>query len=206
MTVGVSHQLVGFLGGRVKADKMIYIVIYRERQLDVGPVHRAGGSVNQMFDFEMPAVFQDVPEANQIAVDIGARVFQRIADTRLGGKVDHELGSMLVEQLPQRVLSRDISPAEYEIVPFLEKFQPALFQIDVVVIIQVVHTDHGLAMIEQATGQVKANDPRRPGDQNWSHALRLSGPSWQVKEEAFSAAQIRCTACEHAACIAIFLW
>src|SRR5262249_19778697 len=158
----------------------------------------------QMFDFEMSATLQNVAEANQIAVDICAGIFQRIADTRLGRQVDDELGSMLVEQLPQRVLLRDICPGKYELVSFLEKFQPALLQIDVVVIIQFIHADHGLAAIEQATGQVKANEPCRPGDKNWSHALRLSGPSWQVKEGGFFSSRIRCTACEDAACTAFF--
>ncbi|MNR42031.1 hypothetical protein D3C85_1605020 [compost metagenome] len=38
------------------------------------------------------AAFENVEKATQVAVDIGARVFQRVAHPGLGSQVDHHFG------------------------------------------------------------------------------------------------------------------
>ena len=40
MAVGVRHQLVGFLRRSIEADRMIDVVLHRERQLGVGAIDR----------------------------------------------------------------------------------------------------------------------------------------------------------------------
>ena len=39
MAVGVRHQFIGFLAGCVQADRVIDIVMNRERHMRIGAIH-----------------------------------------------------------------------------------------------------------------------------------------------------------------------
>lgn len=90
MRVAVRHQLVGFFGGGVKADRVIDIVFDAEGKFFVGAVDGARRRVNQMFGFVMAAGFEDVDEAGDVALGIRARVIERIADAGLRGEMDDD--------------------------------------------------------------------------------------------------------------------
>jgi len=81
---------------------MVDAVLDRERQLAVGAVDRTGRGVDQVFDAAMAASFEDVEEADDVAVDVGARVLQRVAHAGLRGEVDHAVGLEGVERGVQR--------------------------------------------------------------------------------------------------------
>src|SRR5690554_4293960 len=48
VAVGVGHQLVGLLGGRVQAQGVVYVVMHGERHGFVSAVYRAAGCVHQV--------------------------------------------------------------------------------------------------------------------------------------------------------------
>ena len=50
-----------------------------------------------MLDAVVPAALEDVEEADEVAVDVGVRVGQRVAHAGLRGQVDHALGALARE-------------------------------------------------------------------------------------------------------------
>ena len=98
MAVGVGHQLIGLLGGRIEAHRMVHRMVLRKRQLAVAAIHRAAGGVNQMANPLVAATLQDCSKANQIALQIGRRVLDRVTHPRLGGEMHHPVGAQLGKQ------------------------------------------------------------------------------------------------------------
>ena len=84
----MGHQFVGFLGGCVKADGMVYIVLDTEGQVRISAIDGTGRSINQMLHIRVPAAFQDIHEAQNIGVYIGAGIFDGVPHTRLSCEMD----------------------------------------------------------------------------------------------------------------------
>jgi hypothetical protein len=55
---------------------MVDVVVHRERQLAVGAIDRAGRRVHEVLDMRVAAGFEHVDEADDVAVDLGLRIFQ----------------------------------------------------------------------------------------------------------------------------------
>jgi hypothetical protein len=49
-------------------------ILHRERQLAVGAIDGAERRVDEMSDLAMPAGFEDVDEADQVALYVGLRI------------------------------------------------------------------------------------------------------------------------------------
>jgi len=63
MAVGVGHQFVGLLGGRIEAHRMVHAVVFGEGQLFVAPVNAGAAGIDQVFHLIVAATFQDIDEA-----------------------------------------------------------------------------------------------------------------------------------------------
>ncbi len=68
MTVAVSHQFVGLLSRSIQAQRVVDVVVNRERYRAVRPVHTAAARINQMRRSRLPASFQNIDESNYIAL------------------------------------------------------------------------------------------------------------------------------------------
>ncbi len=62
MAVGMRHQFVRFFRRRIKADRMIDVVVNGKRHVLVGAVDRTRRSVNQMVRSDVPRAFEYVQE------------------------------------------------------------------------------------------------------------------------------------------------
>ena len=98
VAVGVGHQFVGLLRGRVQAHGMIDVVCTEKGIVVFGPVHGARRGVDEMAHARMTAAFEHVDEADEVAVDVGVRMGQRVADSRLGRQVDYNVEPLRLEQ------------------------------------------------------------------------------------------------------------
>ncbi len=98
LAVGVCHELVALLGGGVQRDRVIDLVVGGIRNLLVAAVHAGGARVHEVFDFKVAACFQDVVETDEVALDVGIRVRDGIADTGLGGEVHDDGKVVFLEQ------------------------------------------------------------------------------------------------------------
>ena len=102
LAVGVRHELVALLGGGVQRDWVIDFVVGGVRDLLVAAVHAGGARVHEVLDFAffgaLAACFQDVVESDEVALDVGIRVCDGIADACLGGEVHDDGKVVLLEQ------------------------------------------------------------------------------------------------------------
>ena len=80
---------------------MIHRLLFVERQIAVAAIHRAARGIHQILNAVMTTTFKDVAKTHQIALDVGSWIFQRVANTRLGGKIHHHTRFLIREQLEQ---------------------------------------------------------------------------------------------------------
>lgn len=98
LAVGVRHEFVALLGGGVQRDRVIDLVVGGIRNLLVAAVHAGGARVHEVFDLIVATCFQDVVETDEVALDVGIRVRDGIADTGLGGEVHDDGKVVFLEQ------------------------------------------------------------------------------------------------------------
>ena len=112
------------------------------------------------------AAFQDIGEADQIGVDIGIRVGQRVAHAGLGGEMHDVWKAVLGEQRGHGGAVGEIELGEAEACELGELGEPRLLQLGIVIGIEIVEPDNGAALLAQAAGDVIADEAGRPGHQN----------------------------------------
>jgi hypothetical protein len=71
---------------------MIHIAMHRKWLAFIETVYGRCGSVDEVFDIVMPAGLEDINKTLDIAVDIGLRILNAVADTSLGGEMDKNIG------------------------------------------------------------------------------------------------------------------
>ena len=101
----------------------------------------------------MAAGLEHVHETDDVAVDVGVGVLQRVAHAGLRGQVDDALGRELAERGVQRRAILQRRPHEPEAGVRQQPVQPRLFQPGVVVAVEVVVSEHFVAALEQAFAQ-----------------------------------------------------
>ena len=76
---------------------MVDVVVNRERHGGVGTINARAAGINKMFNSIVAASFKNVSKPNNIAVNVGQRVLDRIPHTRLCRQVDHSFWLVLRE-------------------------------------------------------------------------------------------------------------
>ncbi len=98
----MGHELVALFGGGVQRYGVIDFVVGGVGDLLVAAIDAGGTGVNEVFDFAFlgasAAGFEDIVEADEIALDIGVRVRDGIADAGLGGEVHDDVEVVLFEE------------------------------------------------------------------------------------------------------------
>lgn len=97
MAVGVRHELIRLLRRRIEADRMVDIVRRRERRLLLVAVDRRARSKEQMLHLMMAARLEDVEEADDVRVDIRARMVDAVPHTSLRREIDDNVRLILIE-------------------------------------------------------------------------------------------------------------
>ena len=92
----MGQQLVALLGCGIERHRVIHLVISRIGHLLVAAIYRTTRSINEVLYaplttiITMSASFQDVVEANEVALNVGIRIGNGVAHARLGCEVyDH---------------------------------------------------------------------------------------------------------------------
>ena len=102
LAVGVGHELVALFGGGVQGNRVVHFVVGGVGDLLVAAIDAGGTGVNEVFDFAFlgasAAGFEDIVEADEVALDVGVRVRDGIADSGLGGEVHDDSEVVLLEQ------------------------------------------------------------------------------------------------------------
>lgn len=123
------------------------------------------------------AGLQDVEESDEVALEVGARVLDGVADARLGGEVHHDVEAVLGEQaLDERGVAQvatDEGKATIR-VELSQHAQARVLDARVVVAVEVVKANDGvIGLLEQLLDEERADKAGRAGDEHFSHILLL---------------------------------
>ena len=111
--IAVGKELVALLGSRIQAHGIVHPVVSAERDFLVPAVDAAGTGVDQVLHplvseipgragndvIRVPAGLQDVVEADHVALDIGIRILDAIADTGLSSQVNDDVELVFLEEV-----------------------------------------------------------------------------------------------------------
>ena len=177
--VGGGHQLVGLLGGGVERHRRVDAVLLGERHLLVAAVDRAGAGVDQVLDRVVAACLKDVEEADEVALEVGTRVFDGVAHARLGGEVHHDVEAVLHEQALDEGGIAQVAAHEGEAAVCVRLDQHAKARVldaGVVVAVEVVEAyDYVIGLLEQLLDEERADEAGGSGDEDFSicHSYHL---------------------------------
>ena len=113
----MRQELVALLGGGIQRDGMIDGIVRGVRHLLVGSVNGRAGSIDKVLDplcsvvIRMTAGLENVIEPDEIALDIGIGMSDRVPHTRLRCQIDDDIGMISIKDVLDHLLVRDI-PAE----------------------------------------------------------------------------------------------
>lgn len=169
--VGGGHELVGLLGGGVERHRRVHAVLLGERHLLVAAVDRAGAGVDEVLDRVVTAGLEHVEEADEVALEVCARVLDGVAHARLGGEVHHDVEAVLREQALDEGGVAQVTAHEGEsavCVGLGKHAQAGVLDAGVVVAVEVVETDdHIVGLLEQLLDEERADEAGRSGDENF---------------------------------------
>ena len=127
-----------------------------------------------MLDAVVAATLDDVQEAGDVGRHVDVRILRGVTHAGLGGQVDHPL--RLVPR-KHRLDGRAIGEVDRLVAitrAVGEARQPRLLQLHVVVVAEVVDADHLVAALEQAHGDMGADEAGGTGDEDF-HAEAACG-------------------------------
>ena len=139
--IAVGEEFVALLGGRIQAHRIIHPVVCAERDFLIAAVDAAGAGVNQVLDWMMPTGLQDVVEPDHVALDVGIRVLDAIADTCLSSKVHDDIEVVFLEEVVNESLVSEVALDELVGMPFcgvcllLDLAQAVLLERRIVVVV-----------------------------------------------------------------------
>ena len=139
----MGHQFIALFRCSIETYRIIHLVISRVWDLLVGTIDRRRRGIDKMLDLMMAASLKNVVEPDQIRLDIGIRIGNRIAHTRLGRKIHNHGNIVLAEDflhgIPvcnRRVYKRPVTAQS------LDFLQAAIFEIDVVIVCNRIDSDN----------------------------------------------------------------
>lgn len=150
--VGGGHELVGLLGSGVERHRRVDAVLLRERHLLVAAVYRAGAGVDEVIDRVVAAGLEHVEETNEVALQVGARVLDGVADARLGGEVHNDVEAVQCEQALDEGGIAQVAAHEGEAAVCVgpgQHAQARVLDAGVVVAVKVVETDDGIIGLDK---------------------------------------------------------
>lgn len=175
--VGGGHELVGLLGGGIKRHRGVDAVLLGERNLLVAAVDRAGAGVDQVLHRMVAACLEDVEEADEVALEVDARVLDGVADARLGGEVHHDVEAVLGEQALDEGGVAQVAAHEGEAavrIGLCQHAQSRVLDARVVVAVEVVEADDDvIGLLEQLLDEERTDEASGSGDEHFSHILLL---------------------------------
>ena len=74
MVVGLGHQFVGLIGGRIEAHRVVERVLLSKRHLAVAAVDRAVRGIHEVVHTLVPAALEHVAKAIEVGLDLGRGV------------------------------------------------------------------------------------------------------------------------------------
>ena len=117
------------------------------------------------------ACLKDVEEADEVALEVGARVLDGVAHARLGGEVHHDVEAVLSEQALDEGGIAQVAAHEGKAsvgVGLGQHAQARVLDAGVVIAVEVVESDDGvIGLLEQLLDEEGTDEAGRSGDENF---------------------------------------
>ena len=125
-----------------------------------------------MLDRVVAASLEDVKEADEVTLQIGARVLDGVTDARLGGEVHHDVEAVLSEQALDEGGVAQVTAHEGEAalcIGLAQHAQAGVLDTGVVIAVEVVESDdHVIGLLEQLLDEKRADEAGRTGNEHFS--------------------------------------
>lgn len=117
----------------------------------------------------MATGLEHIEESDEVALEVGARVLDGVADARLGGEVHHDIEAVLGEQALDEGGVAQVAAHEGKAavcVGLGKHAQARVLDAGVVVAVEVVETDdHIVGLLEQLLDEERADEAGRSSDE-----------------------------------------
>ena len=143
----------------------------------------------------MAARLEEVRESDEIGVDIGAGIFERVANAGLGSEMDHLGGPVRLEQPVPRIGVGEVQALEPEQRLRFEHAESRLLEGAVAVGREVVDANDRPPELEEAPRNREADKASGAGDEGWSgsgHALTILGLASPARAQALRVSMTIC--------------
>src|SRR5579871_2850164 len=127
-----------------------------------------------MLDAVMAAALEHVERADHIAVDVAVRMGERVAHTGLSAEMHDALELLALEQIAHALPVREIPAHEAKAPMGMQALETSLLEGRIVVIVEIVETDHLIAALEQAQRGRRANKAGCAGHEDFHRAAIIS--------------------------------
>ena len=115
------------------------------------------------------AGLEHIEESDEVALEVGARVLDGVADARLGGEVHHDIEAVLRKQALDEGGVAEVGAHEREAAVGIglgQHAQARVLDAGVVVAVEVVEADDRvIGLIEQLLDEERADEAGRSGDE-----------------------------------------
>ena len=119
-----------------------------------------------MLSLVMPTAFENVQEPIDVTGGVGVRIDQGIPDAGLRRQMHHAPNGMLFEE---RRYTRTIGQIQFDELKLgmrTQAGQPRFLETHVIVVIQIVQTEHGVTAIEQSPAHMRPDKSGGAGDEH----------------------------------------
>jgi hypothetical protein len=118
-----------------------------------------------MADGGVPASFQDIDKAAEVAFHIGVRIADRIAYAGLRREIDDNLRRGRKKECRNTISLREIGMLETKVRKPFQPLETSLLQADVLIFVHGVEADNLAAFGKQPQAKMKSYEPGCAGDQ-----------------------------------------
>ena len=173
MAVGMGHLLVRLLRGGIERQGMIGPVRLAKRDLRVGPIDRGCRSHQRVRRRRMAHQFQEIEGSGEIGVEIGARIIEAVAHSRLRGEMIDRIESGAINAGKRgAILEHGLMAGKARVLQ--QYLMAAQLEVAVVVGRKPIEADDFMAFVEKTAGHVKTYEAGAAGDEN-THCSRDRG-------------------------------
>lgn len=124
-----------------------------------------------MLDRVVAAGLEHVEESDEVALEVGARILDGVADARLGGEVHHDVEAVLREQALDEGGVAQVAAHEGEAavrVSLGQHAQAGVLDAGVVIAVEVVEANDGIiGLLKQLLDEERTDEAGRSGDENF---------------------------------------
>ena len=178
----MSHELVAFLGGGVKAFRIVHLVVFTERSLGVSAINTARTGIDKRIAM-IAATFEYIEKTHYVVLHIASGMVYGISHTRLGGKVANHIKTFAEEKIFKSGVIGYVKFQKLQVainsaytffrISYPESAKTFKFKFRSVVVVKIVNAHNFIATLCERKRKVIANKSGSSGNKHFHYFLRF---------------------------------